>query len=115
LARRARNVVAAEKGESTGRRLFAAAAAGGAHALQRPIGAIAPGLRADIVALDADHCDLGARRGDRWLDAWIFVVGRPAVTTVLVGGEVVVEAGRHRARSAIEARYKQVLSRLADI
>jgi formimidoylglutamate deiminase len=115
LAKRARNVMTTHEGDSTGRRLFADAAAGGAQALQRSIGAIAAGLRADIVVLDADHPDLGSRRGDRWLDAWIFVAGRAAVRTVLVGGEVVVEAGHHKARPAVEGRYKDVLSRLTDI
>ena len=115
LERRARNVMTTEPGESTGRRLFVEAATGGARALERPIGAIRAGLRADIVVLDADHPDLGSRTGDHWLDAWIFVVGRPAVRTVLVAGEVIVEAGRHRARPRLEARYRDVLSRLTDI
>jgi formimidoylglutamate deiminase len=115
LAQRARNVMTVRQGESTGRRLFVDAAAGGARALQRPTGALDSGLRADIVVLDADHPDLGSRSGDRWLDAWIFVVGRAAVRTVLVGGKVVVEAGHHTARPAVEARYRDVLSRLADI
>jgi hypothetical protein len=35
------------------------------------------------------------------------------VTTVLVGGEIVVEAGRHRMRPAIEARYKTVIANLS--
>ena len=108
LARRARNVMTLQEGESTGRRLLASALVAGAQALARPIGALAPGARADIVLLDADHPDLAARHGDTWLDAWIFVAGRAAVTTVLVGGETVVDAGRHRLRPAIEARYKAV-------
>ena len=62
--------------------------------------------------LDAEHPDLAARRGDAWLDAWIFVAGRAAVTTVLAGGETVVEAGRHRLRPQIEARYKAVVARI---
>jgi formiminoglutamate deiminase len=113
LVRRARNVMTLQEGESTGRRLLASALAAGAQALARPIGALAPGARADIVLLDADHPDLAARHGDTWLDAWIFVAGRAAVTTVLVGGETVVDAGRHRLRPAIEARYKAVASKLA--
>jgi formiminoglutamate deiminase len=108
LARRARNVMALAEGESTGRRTFEAALAGGAQALQQPIGAIAPGMRADIVLLDHDHADLASREGDDWLDSWIFVVGRPAVKTVLVAGDAVVEHGRHLARAALEARYRLV-------
>jgi formimidoylglutamate deiminase len=115
LVRHARNVMTTHEGESAGRRLFAEALIGGAQALGRPIGALAPDLRADIVLLDENHPDLAARSGDRWLDAWIFVAGRAAVKTVLVGGQVVVDAGRHTMRPAFEARYRDVLARLADI
>jgi formiminoglutamate deiminase len=113
LLRRARNVMAPGEGESTGRGLLAAVLAAGAQALQRPIGALAAGLRADVVVLDPEHPDLAARSGDLWLDAWIFTAGRRAVETVLVGGETVVEAGCHGMRPAIEARYKTVVAKLA--
>jgi formimidoylglutamate deiminase len=113
LARRARNVMTLVEGEATGRRLYATALAAGAQALQRPIGALAVGSRADIVLLDDDHPDLTARDGDHWLDAWIFVAGRSAVKTVLVGGTTVVEAGRHTLRMAIAARFKAVVGKLA--
>jgi hypothetical protein len=36
------------------------------------------------------------------------------VKTVMAGGETVVEGGRHRSRSAIEARYKQVMAKMAS-
>ena len=81
--------------------------------MQQPIGALAVGLRADIVLLDENQPDLASRRGDQWLDAWTFVVGRTAVKTVLVGGEIVVEMGRHRMWSAIEERYKTVIANLS--
>jgi formimidoylglutamate deiminase len=113
LARDARNVMAGAQGESTGRRLYAAALAAGAQALQRPIGILAVGARADIVLLDDDHPDLVARDGDHWLDAWIFVAGRSAVKTVLVGGATVVEAGRHTLHATIASRYKAVVAKLA--
>jgi formiminoglutamate deiminase len=106
LARHARNVMTLGEGESTGRRMFEAALAGGAQALEQPIGAIAAGMRADVVLLDDNRPDLAVRQGDEWLDAWIFVVGRPAVKAVLVAGEIVVENGRHVARAALEARYR---------
>jgi formiminoglutamate deiminase len=112
LAQRERNVMALQQGESTGRQLLASALAAGAQALARPIGTLAPGACADIVLLDAEHPDLAARHGDTWLDAWIFVAGRPAVTTVLAGGETVVEGGRHHLRPQIEARYKAVVARI---
>jgi formiminoglutamate deiminase len=112
LRRRARNVMTLQEGESTGRRLLAAVLAAGAQALQRPISRLAPGSRADVVVLDADHADLAARADDHWLDAWIFVAGRSAVKAVLVGGETIVEAGRHVQRSAIETRFKAAIARI---
>jgi formimidoylglutamate deiminase len=114
LARRARNVMTMQQGESTGRRLLDAALAAGAQALLQPIGALAVGARADVVVLDANHPDLAARCGDQWLDTWIFIAGRAVVKTVLVGGEIVVDAGRHRMRPAIEAKYKSVISKLVS-
>jgi cytosine/adenosine deaminase-related metal-dependent hydrolase len=113
LVRRARNVMTLAPGESTGRRLYSSALAAGAQALQRPVGALAVGARADIVLLDDEHPDLAARHGDHWLDAWIFVAGRNAVKTVLAGGERVVDAGRHIAHAAIAARFKSVIAQLA--
>jgi formiminoglutamate deiminase len=113
LTRRARNVLALREGESTGRRLIDGALAGGTRALQRPVGALAVGARADVVLLDAGHPDLASRGGDQWLDAWIFVTGRAAVSSVVVGGEIVVEAGRHRGRSTIDARYRNVVAALS--
>jgi formiminoglutamate deiminase len=113
LAHRSRNVMTTHDGESTGRRLLSSVLHGGARALQQPIGAIAEGRRADIVALDADHPDLAARQGDLWLDAWIFVTGRAAVQSVIAGGEIVVAGGRHKRRLAIAARYKAVIANVA--
>ena len=112
VLQRARNVMTLGEGESTGRRLLAAVLAAGAQALQRPVGALAAGLRADVVVLDTEHPDLAARSGDLWLDAWIFAAGQRAVKTVLIGGETVVEAGRHGMRPAIEARFKGVVAKL---
>lgn len=114
LAQRARNVMTLQEGESAGRRLFEAATAGGAQALARSVGAIERGRRADIVVLDANHPDLAGGGDDTWLDIFIFVIGRTAVKTVLVGGETMVEEGRHRRREQIAARYKTVVARLAN-
>lgn len=112
LAHRARNVLAAR--DSVGRRLVDGALAGGAQALRREIGAVAPGRRADLVVLDAAHPDLAGRSRDLWLDAWVFVAGRALVKSVLVGGEAVVAEGRHLRHDMIAARYRRTLTRLLD-
>ncbi len=112
LAHRARNVLAAQ--ESVGRRLVDGALAGGAQASGRPIGAIAPGQRADFVVLDAAHPDLAGRRGDLWLDAFVFVAGQRLVKSVLIGGESVVVEGRHLRHEMIAARYRRTITRLLE-
>ncbi len=98
LLHRARNVMAGGEGRSTGEDLWAAALRGVAQACGVPVGAIAPGMRADIAWLDAS------------LDAVVFARG--AVTRVMAGGRVVVEDGRHHARDAVAARFARTLGRL---
>ncbi len=100
------------EGASTGRALYRAALAGGARALGRRIGAIAPGFRADFVALDADHPGFAAAARELWLDIYLFAAGRTAVRHVVVGGRRVVTAGVHRDRAAITARYVAALHRI---
>lgn len=113
LNRRARNVLASREGQSTGRALYDAALVGGAQALGRRIGALAPGHRADLVVLDAGHPDLAAMTGDRWLDSYLFVAGTAAIDRVIVGGRTMVEGGRHVARESVTARYVSAMARLA--
>lgn len=113
LRHRARNVLATAAGQSTGRALYEAAASGGAVALQRRVGAIAPGARADLVILDAAHPDMVGVEGDRWLDAYVFACGHAAIRTVVVGGRTLVDEGRHVGADGIERRYAAVKRRLA--
>lgn len=111
LRHRSRNTLGGP-GISTGRRLHEAACAGGAAALDRTTGRIAPGARADIVVLDRDHPSLAAARGDVILDAWIFSADNAGVGDVICGGARVVSGGRHRDRDAIAARYRAAVRRL---
>ena len=113
LKHRGRNVMTRTEGESTGRSLYTRALAGGAQALAQPIGAIAAGHRADIVVLDADHPDLAGASGDMILDVFVFSAGRGLIRTVLTGGRVVVQDGRHHAREPIARKYRETVARLA--
>src|SRR5690606_12211937 len=72
LAHRARNVLAMAPGVSTGRALVDRVLASGARAMGQPIGAIAPGCRADLILLDDRHPLLAARRDDAIVDSWVF-------------------------------------------
>jgi formimidoylglutamate deiminase len=115
LVRRARNVMADPAHEhrlSTGRRLFDACLQGGARALAQPVGKIAPGFRADIVVLDAEHPRLIGHTQESVLDAFIFSAGDSAVRDVMVRGEWRVLGGRHRAREPVTQAFKQAMTSL---
>jgi formimidoylglutamate deiminase len=111
LRDQARNVLG-RRNASTGRRLFETAAAGGAQALGRRIGALAEGMRADIVALDAEHPALAAKRGDLLLDGWVFAGGRECVRDVWAHGRHVVREGRHSDRDVVRHGFARTLEKL---
>jgi formimidoylglutamate deiminase len=104
----------ASPGKSTGRRLFEAAATGGAAAAGRPTGAIGVGQLADLLALDGGHVDLEGRNGDTILDAFAFAGDDRMVREVWSAGRHLVRGGRHIARDAIVADYRKVLKDLGD-
>ncbi len=112
LLYRARTVLSGGAHKSNGRRLLDAVLAGGAQAMNQPVGAIAAGKRCDIAVLDGDHPSLYGRTGDEIIDAWIFSAGNSAVRHVLVAGEVVVSDGRHRHEEEIAARFRTAINRL---
>jgi formimidoylglutamate deiminase len=110
LTHRARNVLAGRSGMSTGAELFRRALAGGSAALgETPVQGFEQGQVADIVSLSADHPDMVARRGDAWIDSWLFAGSSPVVEDVWRFGRKVVSQGRHQARQQIVARYRAVL------
>jgi formimidoylglutamate deiminase len=112
LQLRRRNVAASPARRSVGTNLWLEAASGGAQALGRPAGAIAPGLRADLVVLDGGHLHLEGRSGDLITDTLLFFGNQRLVKDVMVGGRWIIRDGRHPAESAIEAQFRTVQSRL---
>jgi cytosine/adenosine deaminase-related metal-dependent hydrolase len=110
LKLRARNVIASA-GESNGARLYGDACVGGAQAMGRKIGAIAPGCRADIVTLDDTHPDMADGTATA-LDKYIFVAGSALVKNVMVGGDLVVTDGTHKRRDPITMRYRKTMEKL---
>lgn len=107
-----RRIVLAEAGGSCGRSLYDRAARGGAQALAQPVGRIEPGLRADLVELDADHPLLHGRSGDAILDSWIFAGGNGMVRSAWVAGRRVVEQGRHWRRENLKAPFLDAMKAL---
>ena len=115
LATRRRNVMASGLGASTGETLFAAAANGGASALDAPAAAIRVGLPADIVVLDPDAACLASADSASFLDGWLFAGDRSTVRDVWVGGRQVVAEGEHRQAAVIKAAYIRRVRRLAAL
>ncbi len=117
LHHRMRNVVVtpgAEATESPGRVLFDGARRGGAQALAQPVGALAPGRRADLVVLDPEAPALLGQTPGTVLDAWVIsggMAGATPVRHVMVGGRWVVRDRRHAAEEAIAARFSAVMRR----
>ena len=111
LALEKRNVLAGD-GESSGLRLYKAALAGGARALAQPVGAIAPGLRADLLVLNRDEPALAEHAASTVLDAAIYGPGRRIVRDVMVAGRWVIGEGHHADEEAILLRYRHTLKRV---
>ena len=112
LRDRTRNALASGPGKSTGRSLLDAALKGGATSMAQPVGALAPGYRADIAVLDDEHPALIGRSGDSALDSWIFSGGNPCVSDVFVAGNHVVEDRRHIKEEAIFKSFRAAVKRL---
>jgi formiminoglutamate deiminase len=114
LRERARNVCAPAAG-STGRAMLEAIWLGGAQALRRRSGRLAPGASADLLTFDADHPTLAGKADDEILDAWIFSAGNQLVDCVWSGGLKVVASGRHVFKDQIAAEYGKIMSELSEL
>jgi formimidoylglutamate deiminase len=114
LLYRRRNMLAAGGNDSpsVGAALYRAALAGGAQALGRPIGRLAPGCRADLVVIDAEQPALFGKADDVLLDAIVFAGNANPVRDVMVGGKWAVTEGRHAAEDAVLRAYRATLEQM---
>jgi formimidoylglutamate deiminase len=112
LAHLRRAAVATMQQPHCGPALWTRALQGGAKAAGRPAGRLAPGFRADLVALDPDHPSLVGRSGDLMLDSLVFAPGCP-VRDVMVGGTWSLRDGHHAAEATIARAYRRAMIRLA--
>lgn len=115
LAYQRRNLLAGDQTRpSVGAALYESALAGGAQALGRSIGKLAPNHRADLVVLDSECPALIGKRGDRLLDAMIFAGNENPLRDVMVGGDWVVQDGHHKDEATVFAAYKDAVAALMD-
>jgi formimidoylglutamate deiminase len=95
--------------------LWRAALAGGAQACARPVGALKPGLRADLLVLDETHPNLLDAAADDVLNRLVFCGNDNLVKNVLVGGRWTVRERRHAAQDDIARRYADTLAHLRTL
>ncbi|MBI3372920.1 MAG: formimidoylglutamate deiminase [Betaproteobacteria bacterium] len=112
LVHRQRNLNVSDISPSVGTTLWLEAAAGGAQAIGRPTGRIAPGARADFVVLDENHPELTARSGDAITNALVFSGGTDMVRDVAVAGRWVINDRRHDSTDEAVRDYDRVLGEL---
>jgi formimidoylglutamate deiminase len=112
LVHRRRNITVGAVSAAVGTTLWLEAAAGGAQALGRAMGAIAAGHRADFVVLDAVHPDLAGRSGDQVANTAIFSGSTRLVRDVMVGGRWQVREGRHLLEERASGDYAKAIREL---
>ena len=112
LRMRVRVVASEESCPDVAANLWSAAAAGGAQAVGHPAGAIAPGLRADLVILDNEDLDFEGLAAPSRLAVALFSGNSNRVRDVYVGGRAVVENGHHALEDEARAAFRRALSRL---
>jgi formimidoylglutamate deiminase len=101
LLTRHRNIVASAAHPSVSEVLLA----GVWRSASQATGFDAEVLRQDAVILDADAPQLIGATSSDVLDRWVFSGNRPLVDRVDIGGQVVVQGGRHRDREPIAKRF----------
>lgn len=110
----ARNVMLPAPG-SVGETLYTAAARGGAQALGRKAGEIAPGALADLVAIDAEAPALCGLPEEHLLDGLVFAAGDRVVTDLWSAGRHMVQEGQHRERARIVPAYRRAIAEITAL
>ena len=108
LQHQRRNVAVSHAQRKVGEFLWQGALQGGAQASGRKVGALAAGMRADLLVLDSEHPNLDGALPDDVLGIFVFS------GNVLAGGRWVVRDGRHVDQDAIARRYKVAITELRE-
>jgi formimidoylglutamate deiminase len=113
LRKKRRAVLADKREPHVGARLWRDAARHGAQALGQPSGTIEVGRRADWLVLDAGHPSMAGAVAENALDHLVFAGASAAVRDVMVAGRWVVKGHRHAAEPLLQARFADLMQRLA--
>ncbi|MDX6694788.1 MAG: hypothetical protein QOF02_2391 [Blastocatellia bacterium] len=93
-------------------RLFECASAHGARSIGATSGALEPGRPADFFTVDMDDLSLAGAAEEELLACIVFALARTAVREVCVGGQLIIEDGRHAQASEIVERFAALQRRL---
>ncbi len=115
LVHQRRNIAVTVQQRDVGHYLWQTALRGGAQAAGRKVGALAQGLRADLLVLDGSHPNLDGVADEEVLGRFLFCGNDNLVRDVLCGGRWVVQGGRHVAQEAIAGRYRQAMNELREL
>jgi formimidoylglutamate deiminase len=115
LLHQRRNVAASPAQRRVGDFLWQGALAGGALASGRPVGALAPGKRADLLVLDSAHPNLAGIAPEDVLGTFVFCGNDNLVRDVMVGGRWVVQNQKHVAQAEITQRYVHTIAELRTL
>jgi len=110
-----RNVLApndTNKPAALAQRLFECATEQGASSIGSGSGRLAEGEAADFFTVDLDDPSIAGASPDDLLASIVFSMSRSAIRDVVVGGERIVENGRHRLQEEIAADFVALQKRL---
>jgi formimidoylglutamate deiminase len=113
LRKKRRAVLADKRDSHVGTRLWRDASLHGAQAIGQPAGAIEVGRRADWLVLDGAHPSMAGSVPDTALDHLVFAGGSAAIRDVMVAGRWVLKDRRHAAEPMLQARFVDLMKRLA--
>lgn len=88
---------------------------GGAQASGRAVGALEVGKRADMIIFDNQHPNLQCSSVDDVLSSIVFTGNDNLIRDVFVGGQCVVENGKHRNQTEINTNYIACMQQLRQL
>jgi len=108
-----RAILAPDAGvDSLAARLFESATRVGAESVGASAGVLEPGQLADFITIDLNDPSIAGAGEDALLSNIVFSAERTAIREVFVGGQPVVEGGRHPLQDEIVARFTDVQRKL---
>jgi formimidoylglutamate deiminase len=98
--------------ESLSRRLFDSASRMGAKSVGGPTGSLEPGFAADFLTVDLDDPSIAGADAGSLLSHIVFSLARTAIRDVYVGGELVIQEGRHPLQEEIIREFRETQQKI---